>query len=284
MVGQAFMREGNERGWDMAGAARRNADVALDITDCGALARCVAKTCPELIINAAALVELDKCEADPGLAYMINARPVALLTRTARPKKWRLLHISTDHFFSGDGATLHKEGCSVTLVNEYARSKFAAEQFALLDGTALVIRTNVTGFRSWKDKPTFAEWAIEGIEKGTEMSLFEDYYSSTLDAGTLAKTALDMVTRGASGLFNVASRQVASKKQFVEALARQLGKPLASAKSASVQSLSPPRAESLGLAVDKAERFLGHSLPDLDEVVARLINEYRRRSCNTTAS
>jgi dTDP-4-dehydrorhamnose reductase len=186
-------------------------------------------------------------------------------------RRARFVHVSADHFFSGDAASAHDERAPVRLVNEYARTKFAAEGLALAAPGALVLRTNVTGFRGWKGQPTFAEWAIDAIESRAPLTLFDDYYTSTLDSETLARATFDLIERDAAGLLNVASSQVASKLEFMHELARALGTPLPSFQRGSVRTLRTRRAESLGLDVRRAEAILQRPLPSLREVCDALV-------------
>lgn len=284
MLGQALLAEAGRRGLRMAGAARSGVDHVCDLADPAQVSGLISALRPKLVINAAALTDLNGCEADPGLAYRINARAVSILAEACRDAGSRLLHVSTDHFFSGDGDKPHDEVAPVRLVNEYARSKFAGEAFALALAGALVLRTNITGFRGWEGKPTFAEWLIGAIERDEAMTLFEDFWTSTMDATSFARAALDLAAAGAAGLINVASRSIANKRMFAEALARQLGRTLTRSKAGSVAALPVRRAESAGLDVKIAEAILGRPLPDLDEVVAALVSEYQNRCATTPAS
>lgn len=283
MLGQALLAEAGRRGMRVSGAARSGAGHDCDLTDPSAVSALLSSLRPKLLINAAALTDLNGCEADPGLAYRVNARAVSLLVEACRAVGSRLVQVSTDHFFTGDGAALHDECAPVTLVNDYARSKFAGEAFALALPGALVLRTNITGFRGWPGKPTFAEWLIGAIERDEEMTLFEDFWTSTMDAGGFARAALDLAAAGVAGLINVASREAASKKMVAEAMARGLGRMLRS-KAGSVAGLPVRRAESAGLDVRVAEAILGRRLPDLDEVIAALVSEYKHRCATTPAS
>ena len=136
------------------------------------------------------MTDLAACEADPAAAYAVNARAVAILAESCRTHGCRLVQVSTDHYFTGDGAGLHDERSPVRFLNDYARSKFAGEAFALSLPNALVLRTNITGFRGWPDKPTFAEWSFTTITQGMPITLFDDSDTSTMDAHGFARALL----------------------------------------------------------------------------------------------
>ena len=48
-----------------------------------------------------------------------------------------MIHISTDHYYSGDGSKLHKESDEIKIVNTYAKTKFEAEKIIFSYGTLI---------------------------------------------------------------------------------------------------------------------------------------------------
>lgn len=273
LLGPAIAAEASQRGHEVVGAARHGAEIAVDIANDAQLLDTLASASPDAVINCAALTSVDDCERDPDLAYRVNARALALLAVWSRNTGRMLLHVSTDHYFTTGGAQPHGEGEPVELLNEYARTKYAGEAFALTSQLALVIRTAIVGIRGWPT-PTLAEWAIGAIERGEEVTVFDDAFTSCIDVGALACAAIDLLEQGAAGLFNVASHEVFTKADLIRELARQMERPL-KAVSASVSDLTPPRPSSLGLDVSVAEQRLGYRLPNLEEVVASVLKQYK---------
>ena len=271
MLGQALAAEAASRGHDVVGAARNGGDERVDIADSGALAATLDRIRPELIVNSAAIVSLDACERDPEMAYAVNARPLATLAEWSELHGCKLVQISTDHFFTRDGQAKHDEDAAVTLLNEYARTKFEGERFALRNPDALVVRTNVTGFRGDSSRPTFIEWAIGALRRQEPLTLFDDFWTSTIASRALAAAVFELLD--AQGVLNVASSQVSTKKEFIEALAARMALEPGPIEVGSVRGLEPPRAESLGLDVSRAEALLGRPLPDLAATVDALASE-----------
>jgi dTDP-4-dehydrorhamnose reductase len=271
MVGQAVSKAASAREHDVTGAARSGAGETLDILDDAAVVALFERLRPDVAVNCAAIVSHEGCERDPAVACLVNGRAVAVIAEAAARAGTRLVHVSTDQYWIGDGRAKHAEDAPVRLVNEYARSKYAGEGFARAYANTLTVRTNVTGFRGLDGRPTFVEWVIGALRAGEDMTLFDDFFTSTLDATALAEAILDLVDGGQTGLLNVASSQVSSKQEFIEAMARELGVRDREFATASVRGIDPPRAESLGLDVSAAERALGRPLPDLKETVAALV-------------
>lgn len=272
MLGQAFLREATSRVHQVVATTRSGSGIHCDVTKDSELEQLLESCRPDLVVNCAAVVSFADCVNDPWDAWKVNARAVGVLAECCHNLDARLIHISTDHYFSGDGSQRHDETAPVRLLNEYARTKFAGEAFALTAADALVLRTNVIGFRG-HGSSTFAEWAIELIENDREATLFEDSFVSSIDAATLAAVALDLSAGEERGILNVASSEVFSKKQMIEELARQMGRVLTNTTNGSVRDLPVPRAESCGLDVSRAEKALGRQLPDLQQVISNLLHQ-----------
>ncbi len=273
LAGQAMVAAAAARGYAVRAAARRDAPLAIDITDEAELDALLAAEAPDLVVNCAAIVDIEACERDPLAGWRSNARPLAFLAGWSAATAGRLVHVSTDHYYVTGGSTPHDEAAPVVFVNEYARLKFAGEAFALAAPRALVLRTSIVGVRRW-EQPTFGEWAIDIAENDRPATLFADAYTSSIDVPAFARATFDLVERGAVGLLNLAAGEVYSKEAFIREIARQLGRSLSQATTGSVASLGTQRASSLGLDVRRAEALLGYSLPALGEVVASLIRQH----------
>lgn len=277
-LGQAVMAAAQNRGMDAVGAARSGADHVVDVIDGAALAALVSAVQPEIVVNCAALTDLNQCEQDPAANWLVNARAAGLLAAAAPDA--RLLHVSTDHFFTGAGNHPHDETAPVTLVNEYARAKFAAESLVSTHRDALAVRTNVVGWRGWDGRPAFVEWASVTLRRGETISGFDDFFTSSIDAPALSEALLDLAAMPVRGLLNVASREVASKLQFIRALADAMDMDGADIQAGSVRALPVARAESAGLDVTRAETLLGRHLPTLQDVVEALVAQ-EPQSCRS---
>lgn len=275
LLGQALVSYFKEKKYKVTGLARKNADINIDITSDVSILEILNQTNYDVIINTVAIVNHKLCEDDYGLAYNVNARPASIIAEYSRKSGSYFIQISTDHYYSGDGNLLHKETDEIKLLNEYARTKYCGEVFALSNPNSLVIRTNIVGFRK-QESPTFVEWVINNLENNVPMTLFNDYYTSSIHVKQFAKILDDITSKKPVGILNVSARECFSKEKFIKSLALKLGYSLENSKSDSVlNSGLVARAESLGLDVTKAENIVGYSFPDLNEVIQSLFDEYR---------
>lgn len=275
LLGQALQKEIKMRNNTCYCIARSNADYCVDITNDFELEKIIKNLKPDVVINACAIVNHKICDENPDLAYKTNSRPSAILSNFANQYNFKYVYISTDGYFNGDGRLKHTEDSKILLLNEYARTKWAGECFSLTNKNSLITRTNIVGFRGKKEQPTFVEWAIETLKSGSNMTLFDDYCTSSISVFHFSKSLLDLIEKDAKGIINLASREVSSKKEFIESLAKTFGFSLENTSIGSVSSLATSkRADSLGLDVSKAESLLGYRLPTLSEVIKQLKKEY----------
>lgn len=276
MLGKALVKELSPY-YEVTGVKHSD----LDVTDSTILFTKLNTLMPDLIINAAAIVNLAVCEKNPSLSYLVNTRAQSLVTEFARGQGVRCIYISTDHYYTGDRQKLHTESDSIRLVNEYARTKYLGECAALAYSRSLVLRTNIIGFRGDKVRPTFAEWAIKSLLTGEKLTLFTDFYTSPLTARQLACLVHKAIEANLSGLYNAAGNFAVSKAEFILQLASKLAvKPVFN--EGSVKAVTGiQRAESLGLDSSAIAAALNIKMPTLDEVLAALMAEYiNERSVN----
>jgi|SRR5579872_3299466 len=276
LLGRRLVADWTARGAECLSIARSGADIAVDLRGPDALDRLFERNPPDLIVNCAAETNHDRCEVDPAAAYSINVRLVDRLAAFAARSSTRLIHISTDHYYNGDGPARHSETHPLKIVNRYAGMKYAGELAALTAPNALVVRTNIVGFRLWRDRPTFAEWVLGTLSRGEPMTGFTDYYTSSLDVGSLtaALWELEQAERP-TGLLNIASGEASSKHAFVTAFAERFGFYGAQIAEGSVLSLAgAPRANSLGLDTSAVESLLGRRMPGLRQVIDNLYKDY----------
>lgn len=279
LLGQALMKELKYQNIQVTGLARNNADIEIDILDEASLFNVINVQKPDVIINTAAIVDLVACEENPDLSYKINAKPSVELTKFAALNNIKYVYISTDHYFTGDGDQKHNEASTLNLCNQYAATKRMGEEFSLINETALVVRTNIVGFRGKNNKPTFIEWVIQSLKNQDSMTLFDDFYTSSIDVKSFSKLLIKLISKDASGIINLASSQVSNKQDFITGLAEKLGFSLENTNVGSLRQLDQTidRNESLGLDVSKAELILNCPLPNLESVLDSLACEYKNR-------
>ncbi|MDG1143218.1 MAG: sugar nucleotide-binding protein [Burkholderiales bacterium] len=271
MLGQEIVSIAKHRGFMVTGLARKSADINIDLTDTKKLKAVLDKSSVDIIVNAAALVSIEMCQELPDEAFEINANLVSVLADFCQGKNLKLIQISTDHYFNQDGIYAHSETDQVKLVNEYARTKYAGEMFASTIEEALILRTNIVGFRGLSCRPTFLEWLIGRLRNRRPLEMYSDVFHSPIDVNSFVHGVFDLEARNATGTINLAGSEVVSKEVFIRGVAGALEIELDWATTGSAPKEGVPRANSMGLDVSLAESALGYKLPTVLQVVKNLL-------------
>lgn len=97
----------------------------LDITDPDACLSFVAGH--DIVINAAAWTAVDDAETHEAQAFSVNAVGAANLARACAAARARMVQVSTDYVFAGDGTAPYAEEAPIAPRSAYGRSKGAGE-------------------------------------------------------------------------------------------------------------------------------------------------------------
>ena len=114
--------------------------VDTDIVSLSSLDECLyvlAKHQPNIVIHTAGLANVEECEFNPDLAQKVNVDLAKNIAIACSNQGIKLVHISTDHLFSGN-QELTSEEAKTSPVNSYAKTKFLGEQQVLKIGRAHV--------------------------------------------------------------------------------------------------------------------------------------------------
>lgn len=101
----------------------------LDITDCSAVDKFVNDNKPDIIINCAAMTNVDGCETNFDAAMKVNAIGPRNLAMAAEKHGAKLVHVSTDYVFQGDGNTPRCEWDETGPNTVYGKSKLLGEKY-----------------------------------------------------------------------------------------------------------------------------------------------------------
>ena len=101
----------------------------LDIADNDAVFAFVQAERPDVILNCAAMTNVDGCERDPDAAMKGNAIGPRNLAKAAEAASAKLLHVSTDYVFAGDGKKPYSEWDVCCPQSAYGASKYLGEQY-----------------------------------------------------------------------------------------------------------------------------------------------------------
>ena len=193
----------------------------LDIGDAQAVAKCVRRHSPDLLINAAAYTAVDKAEAESGLAYRVNAEGPAHLADACREIGARLIQISTDFVFDGTSSVPYSPGAAPHPLNTYGASKLAGEQAVLraLRERAVVLRT------AWVYSArgsNFLVTMLRLMRNAGSVNVVADQVGTPTAAGSVATAIWAIAMRtDLHGIHHWTDAGVASRYDFAVAIAEE---------------------------------------------------------------
>jgi len=226
---------------------------------------------PDYVVHAAGFVDVDGCERSPELARELNVEMTEHVASLAADAGAHLVYLSTDAVFDGTGSWW-SEGDTPNPINVYGETKLAGERAAArLHDSVTVVRTNFFGW-SETDGSTLAEWMIDALDSGAELTGFEDVYFTPLYAGDVATYLLELLEQEYSGLVHLAGSERLSKLEFAHRVADVFGFDPSSIRPIQVDDLDldAPRGNDLSLDASRAESLLGRELPDASMGLERM--------------
>ena len=128
-LGHDVMHELKKRGHDAIGTDVQGAcDVTLDITDAAAVSAAVREIKPDALIHCAAWTAVDAAEDQVELVRAINAGGTANLVTSCKETGCKMMYISTDYVFDGQGTAPWQPDCKdYQPLNVYGQTKLEGE-------------------------------------------------------------------------------------------------------------------------------------------------------------
>lgn len=191
----------------------------MDITNQAEVNRLTALIRPKIVIQCAAYTHVDQAEAEPDLAFRINAIGTRNMAIAAESIKAKLVYISTDYVFDGTSTTPYHEFSPVSPINVYGSSKLAGENFVRdFHSKFFIIRTSwVFGMNGTNFVKTMLR-----LSKGTEsLTVVHDqigYPTYTLD---LAAWIVRIMETSKFGVYHVSNAGSCSWFEFAKEIFRQ---------------------------------------------------------------
>jgi len=193
---------------------------SLDITDIDAVMSLVLAQKPDVIINCAALTNVDGCEKMWDLAYKINAIGPRNLAIAATAVGAKLVHVSTDYVFAGTERTPRTEFDAPDPISAYGKTKLEGEQFVRQFAEKFfILRT------AWLygDGKNFVKTMVRVAKTHDEVSVVCDQFGSPTSAVELAKMIHFLEGTDNYGIFHATCEGETNWADFTEAFYAKLG-------------------------------------------------------------
>jgi dTDP-4-dehydrorhamnose reductase len=222
---------------------------------------------PDVIINAAAMTDVDRCEIDRERAWMTNVRLVETLTELCRKIDSRLVQVSTDYVFNGLNGP-YSETDTPQPINYYGKTKLAAENVCTRSGVECsIIRTMWLYGDAEGGKRTFVDWAIDKLSQYQLIHVVTDEIGTPTLTDDVAYGIVRAIESSFAGIMNVAGDERMSRYDFAKLVASVYGWNKDLVRTTTTDQLDRPAARPLnsGLITLKAQTTLGLKLSRAEE-------------------
>lgn len=275
LLGSELLNNDYLTDWDVVGHFGRTKEKNANLSDYTQTTYYLDSLKPDAIINLAGLTNVDQCEEYPNEAFSGNVKIVENIVEWIKKqdKKIKLIHISTDQVYDGDG--LHTEA-NTTLKNYYAFSKYAGELAAVAINST-ILRTNFFGRSSTERRDSFTDWLYNSLVNEKEIHVFDDVFFSPLSMSFLCEMISLAIEKDITGIYNLGSKNGLSKADFAYEFAKALGLNYGNMTRTGVNNVSfvkTYRPKNMRLDVSKFEKAVGITLPNLNQQILQVSREY----------
>jgi dTDP-4-dehydrorhamnose reductase len=250
----------------------------LDITQRNDVKSLVSQWKPDVIVNTAAMTDVDGCESDREAAWRLNVDGLKNLIIPAKKLAGcHVIQISTDYVFDGTSAP-YDETSRPNPLSYYGKSKLAAENALAASGAkATTVRTQVLYGTGYQVRQNFVAWVLAMFEKAAPFRVVNDQIGNPTLADDLAYAILRIAETGTTGLYHVSGPEAVDRFTFAKTIGTVFGFDLG--------LLSPTTSADIGQAANRPmnssfvtlrfEAEFRHRLSDTERGIKRLLQQYR---------
>ena len=255
----------------------------LDITKEHVVAQLIASEKPQVVINTAAMTNVDLCEEKKEACDSLNVNAVQYLSVACQQIDAHLIHISTDFIFDGEDGP-YKEEDKPNPLSYYGLSKLKSENIVKeSDCNWTILRTIIVfGVGENLSKSNIVLWAKGALEKDEPLNIIDDQFRAPTLAEDLADACILAATKKAYGIFNASGKDIMSIYEIVERIAKHYRNTTKNLNKISTATLNqkagrPPKT---GFILDKAINELGYNPHSFEECLT-IIDEQLKKIIKT---
>ena len=169
---------------------------------------------PDVIVHCAAYTDVDQAEVERELCYKVNVEGTKYAAEAAKELGAKMLYISTDYVFDGQGEEPFKVTDQPNPINYYGETKYQGEQEVqkLLDKYFIVRTSWVFGAHG----DNFVKTMLELGKERDEISVVADQYGSPTYTGDLAKLIVEMIKTDKYGAYHATNEGFCSWYEFAK--------------------------------------------------------------------
>ncbi len=240
----------------------------MDITSKSDVLRVFDLYKPDVLINTAAMTNVDACENDKEGCWELNVTAVEYLITASEKHSTDFIHLSTDFIFDGEAGP-YKETDEPNPLSFYGESKLASEKALQNSNCKWAIARTIIVYGIVEDmsRSNIVLWAKGALEKKQKLTIVNNQFRSPTLAEDLAKGCILIAEKEAQGIYNLSGKDTMSIVELVRRVASYYNLDESYIEEISSASLNqaakrPPKT---GFILDKAINDLGYSPVSFEE-------------------
>jgi len=195
----------------------------LDVSNKSDVKSLVTSYRPDVILNAAAIANVDLCEKEREQAWKVNVTAVENLVEICRRIDAKLVHVSTDYVFDGKAGHYTEED-RANPINYYGKTKLAGENVIISGGIDYaILRTILIYGAGIKVKNNFGLWVVNNLNERKPIRCVDDQISNPTHVYDVAVAMKKVVEHDITGLFHVCGAETISRYDFAMKTAEIFG-------------------------------------------------------------
>lgn len=251
----------------------------LDITNKEAVNRVISAVGPDVVINTAAMTQVDHCETEREKCWLSNVTAVEYLVKACERENAKLIHVSTDFIFDGTEGLL-REDAKPHPVNYYGESKLAAERIIQESKIDWVILRTVLvyGITTDLSRSNIVLWVKNSLEQGKVINVVNDQWRTPTLAEDLAMGCYLAAIKNATGIFHISGEKMMTPYDIAMETARffKLDQSLIQATDSKTFKQPAARPLKTGFDITKAKTELGYTPHTFTEGLSILAGQIQK--------
>ena len=216
-LGYDVVRELEKRGHTAVGV-----DIdEMDITDAAAVERVLTDTQPEAVIHCSAFTAVDRAEDETELCRRVNVEGTENIAKICKKLDCKMLYLSTDYIFSGDGERPWEPDDEASPLNAYGQSKYDGE-LALKKYVEKYFIVRISWVFGINGNNFIKTMLRLGRENGA-VKVVDDQIGSPTYTYDLSRLLVDMIESDRYGAYHATNEGICSWYEFAKEIFRAAG-------------------------------------------------------------
>ena len=216
-LGYDVVKELEKRGLEAVGA-----DIdEMDITDAQSVEKVLEETAPDAVIHCAAYTAVDAAEEQEDICRRVNADGTRNIAKMCSKLDIRMVYISTDYVFDGQGTRPWEPEDERQPLNVYGQTKYEGELAVqeLLEKYFIVRIAWVFGVNG----KNFIKTMLRLAETNKRITVVNDQYGSPTYTYDLARLLVDMILTEKYGVYHATNEGICTWYEFACEIFKQAG-------------------------------------------------------------